>query len=83
LAIETTDENAENSEQRIKRRRFYEKNGFRETGYVVKRKSDSFDLMLIGNSFHIDELYTIFKEVDWLSGTLTAWLGKKQIRKKE
>jgi hypothetical protein len=63
-------------------KQFYEKNDFRETGYFVKRKTDSFELMLIGESFHIEELYNVNKEVYPLIGRFIVSDMKKQIQKK-
>ena len=85
LGIEAPRENAKNSEQRIKRKQFYERNGFRETGYFAKQFNDSFELLLIGDteSFKIEEFFGAMKEVSWTLGAVNEWLGKKQIRKKE
>ena len=82
VSIEAENENADNVEQSIKEKQFYEKNGFRETGYFVKRKTDSFELMLIGKSFHIEELCSVNKAVYPLIGRFLASDLKKQIQKK-
>ena len=75
LGIEEPHENAKNNEQRIKRKQFYERNGFRSTGIIVKQFV-SLELMLIGDTetFHIDELFETMKEVDWFAGTLPKLL---------
>ena len=83
LGIEAPNSTAENAEQRVKRKQFYEKNGFRESGYSIQQKKDSFELLLIGETLHMEEIYSAFKEVDWLVGTLTAWTGKKKVKKKD
>jgi len=82
LSIEAENENADNAEQSRKEKQFYEDNGFRETGYFVKRKTDSFEIMLAGKAFHIEELYRVNKEVYPLIGRFIVSDLRKQIRKK-
>jgi len=82
VPIEAENENSGNAEQSIKEKQFYEKNGFRETGYFVKRKTDSFEIMLIGEAFHIEELYDINKREYPLIGRFIVSDMKKQIQKK-
>ena len=82
VSIEAENEHADNAAQSIKEKQFYEKNGFRETGYFVKRKADSFEIMLIGKSFHIEELCSVNKAVYPLIGRFLASDLKKQIQKK-
>jgi len=82
VSIEAENENSDNVEQSIKERQFYESNGFKETGYFVKRKVDSFEIMLLGKSFHIEELYEVNKAVyPFLSKFIISDM-KKQIQKK-
>ena len=78
LGIEETNENAKNNEQRIKRKQFYERNGFRSTGLVANQMGVAIELMLIGDTetFQIKELFEALKSVDWFAGTLTTLLGK-------
>jgi hypothetical protein len=83
LPIEAENENAENAKQSIEKKQFYEKIGFRETGYFVKRKEDSFEIMLIGESFHIEELYSINKAVFRFIGRFIVRSLKKQIQTKK
>jgi len=82
VSIEAENENAENAEQSTKEKQFYEENGFRETGYFVKRKTDSFELMLAGESFNIEELYNVNEDVYPLIGKFIVSDLKKQIQKK-
>ena len=82
LSIEAENENADNAEKSIKGKLFYKQNGFHETGYFVKRKEDSFEIMLSGETFHIDELYSINKEIGWLIGRLIVRSLKKEIQRK-
>jgi len=82
VSIESENENSDNTKQSVKEKQFYENNGFRETGYFVKRKTDSFELMLIGKSFHIEELYEINKKEYPLIGWFIVSDMRKQIQKK-
>jgi len=82
VSIEAENESADNAEQSTKEKQFYEANGFRDTGYFVKRKADSFKLMLIGKSFHIEELYSVNKDVYPLIGRFIVLDLRKQIQRK-
>lgn len=83
IPVNSENKSGENAEQCIRIKEYYEKNGFRETGYFVKEESDSFELMLIGEVFDIEELYSIYKNVYPLMGRFVMERSmKKQIRKK-
>jgi len=84
LAIPIVIENlgADNSEQAVKEKDFYQNNGFESTGYFVQRASDSFEIVLVGADFDIEELYRVNKEVYPLIGNLLSSVTKKQIQKK-
>ncbi|MCL2842304.1 MAG: hypothetical protein FWE28_02390 [Oscillospiraceae bacterium] len=82
VSIESENETADNAEESAKEKQFYESNGFRETGYFVKRKADSFEIMIIGKSFHIEELCSVNKAVYPLIGRFLASDLRKQIQKK-
>ena len=51
LNIEALDENAENNDERIKRREFYVKNGFFGAGYYVREYSVIFEYMCYSKDF--------------------------------
>jgi len=82
LGVEMIDENAENNAQRIKRKRFYERNGFRETDYMLQYRDLKVEFLLFGDSFDIEELYAIFRKSGWLIGGFIATMWKSVIRKK-
>ena len=83
LPVNSENENGENASQCAQIKQYYEKNGFRETGYFVKEKSDSFELMLIGEPFHIEELYSVYRGVYPLMGRFVMERGmRRQIRRK-
>ena len=56
LNVEAPDENAENNEQRSRRIRFYEKNGFHKTGYQITEGKDNY-LVLSTNDFTPKKFY--------------------------
>jgi ribosomal protein S18 acetylase RimI-like enzyme len=56
LGIEKYEEKAKNNEQRIKRKRFYEKHGFKESGYIVKQYNVLNEMLVYGNEFLLEEL---------------------------
>jgi hypothetical protein len=83
IPVNSENENGENIEQCARIKQYYEQIGFYETGYFVKQKTDSFELMLIGELFHIEELYSVYKSVYPLIGQFITWSVKKVIEKKE
>ena len=82
LGIEMIDECAENNEQRIKRKRFYERNGFRETDYMLQYRDLKVEFLLFGDLFDIEELYAIFRKSGWFIGNIIAYMWKGVIQKK-
>ena len=44
LSIEQVDENSKNYKQRIKRKEFYMKNGFKESNYTIKERKVMYDM---------------------------------------
>jgi len=82
VSIEAENESGDNAEQSAKEKQFYESNGFRETGYFVKRKTDSFEVVVIGDSFDIEELYDVNKDVypllSWfIVADMKKWMQKR------
>jgi GNAT superfamily N-acetyltransferase len=55
LTIEKPEEKAKNNEQRIKRKQFYIKNGFKESGYTVRQNKVSLEFLKYGETFILDE----------------------------
>jgi GNAT superfamily N-acetyltransferase len=76
LNIEPLDDKAPNAEQRRKRLAFYEKNGFAETGYVVRDSSASYDALCCGSSFDPDEYGRLLSR-------LALHLAPQKVEKKE
>ena len=55
LNIEPLDENADNYEQRVKRMEFYERNGFRDTGYHLLDVTGEYAILSTAYSFNVED----------------------------
>lgn len=55
LNVEPLDETADNAEQRIRRMRFYKKQGFRNSGYMLKDSSGEFDILTTSKTLAISD----------------------------
>lgn len=63
LNIEEVNEQAKNYQQRIKRKAFYEKNGFISTGYLVKEPDQMQEMLIRGGSISKQEIELMYKEL--------------------
>lgn len=63
LCIEEIDSNADNYEQRIKRKKFYERNGFIETGYKNKEGKRFYEILTYGKKHEKQEYEKMMKKV--------------------
>lgn len=61
LDFEVIDENAENNEQRIRRKNFYLKNGFHETGNYTMLGDDHFEVICNGGELHKEALKDLLR----------------------
>jgi len=62
--IEALDESAANSEQRIRRRGFYFRNGYESSGYVMKLIGPEYEALISkGHTIQIDEVFSLYKEM--------------------
>lgn len=61
LNLEVLDEHAENSEQRKRRRAFYAKNNYEETGIITRVNGNTLDTLILGGNTTIEELQRVFK----------------------
>ena len=52
LSIEPCDEEMKNNEQRLKRKHFYIRNGYKETGYFMKLAGQKQEILIKNGSFH-------------------------------
>ena len=78
LNIEELDEQAENNQQRIKRKAFYEKNGFSSSGYIVKESNERHEMLVLGGSISKDEIEAMYKN---LLGNILGFLIRPKVIK--
>jgi GNAT superfamily N-acetyltransferase len=78
LGIEKNDSKSKNDEQRIKRKRFYKKCGFRESGYIVKQHVPM-ELLIIGETVTPKEVFELFQNY---VGNILSFLLKNIIMKR-
>ena len=65
LNIEPQDAYADNADQRAKRLRFYQKNGFTLTGYVVEDSTQEFDILSTSNHFSVVDSQRAVKKLSF------------------
>ena len=61
LGIEELNKEADNYMLRAKRKNFYLKNGFIDSGYCIKQKPVPFELLFFGKHFEIEEVLETIK----------------------
>jgi len=61
LNIEELDEGEGNYQQRVKRKAFYEKNGFNSTGYIVKEPAERQEMLIRGGTISKEEIEAMYK----------------------
>lgn len=64
LDMERIDESADNAEQRKSRKRFYLKNGFYETGYLVEYKGLQMEVLCSGPEFYKEEFQSLLEHLE-------------------
>ena len=62
LSIEPVDKNANNYEQRIKRKEFYTKNGFRDANYTIKERNIIYDMLYCNKKVTLQEFQELIKK---------------------
>jgi len=77
LGIEVEDENAENNEQRKKRRQFYARNGFSSSGSLLESRGDTFDLLVYNGQCTNKEFFVLYKK--FLGSIVSAFVKPKVI----
>lgn len=78
LNIEELDDKAENYQQRIKRKAFYEKNGFSCSGYIVKEPDGRHEMLISGGSISKEEIEAMYKD---LFGRVIGFFIRPQVIK--
>lgn len=61
LTIEPIDEQADNYEQRVKRKRFYEKNGYTSAGIIIEGLGQPFEMLISGGSVTPEDVRKVFR----------------------
>ena len=76
LNIEELDEQAENNKQRIRRKTFYEKNGFTSSGYIVNEYGERYEMLILGGKISKEEIDATYKN---FLGFFLGFLFKPEI----
>lgn len=61
LTIEPIDEQADNYEQRVKRKRFYEKNSYTSAGIIVEELGQPFEMLISGGLITPEETREVYR----------------------
>lgn len=78
LLIEQPDESAENNIERLKRKNFYLKNGYHDTGIVVVEFGITLEILAYGGKICEEDYLKIQR---YVYGNFLMWLGKIRIKK--
>jgi len=78
LNIEKLDPQEKNFEQRVKRKAFYEKNGFSSSGYFVKEPGEELEMLIFGGCITKEEIEAMYKD---LFGSIIDFLLRPKIIK--
>jgi GNAT superfamily N-acetyltransferase len=65
LNVEPLDERADNAQQRISRMRFYEKNGFYDTGYEIDEVGGTFRILSTRKKLDVEAYLTMFQRMSF------------------
>lgn len=63
LNIEIIDKQASNYKQRVKRKNFYEHNGFLPSGFTVKEPGENLEMLIYGTGISKKEIESMYKSV--------------------
>lgn len=78
LNIEVIDKQANNYQQRVKRKEFYEKNGFLPSGFTVKEPGENLEMLIYGSGITKKEIESMYKN---LFGSILSLFLKPEITK--
>jgi len=76
LNIEKLDKREKNYAQRVKRKSFYDKNGFSSSGYIVKEPGEELEMLIFGGSISKEEIEAMYKN---LFGSIVGFLLRPKI----
>lgn len=80
LDIELVDPAAPNYEQRVRRKAFYEKNGFTSTGYISNDRGDLYEILIDKDAVDPKEYLNLYR---LFAGRLLYWRYRPTIMSKE
>ena len=81
LTIEPVDEQADNYEQRVKRKRFYEKNGYTPTDVIVEGLGQPFEVLISGGAVTPEEVRQVYRSfLGGVLGTIFSLLPVLRVR---
>lgn len=76
LDIEVLDPATDNYEQRVRRKAFYQKNGFVETGLILNDGGNEYEILAFRGVIVAENYFRVFR---LLSGPLLYWRFKPQV----
>ena len=78
LNIEELDEQQKNYPQRVKRKAFYEKNGFTSSGYIVKEPEERLEMLILNGEINKAEIGAMYRHL--FGGVLGALYRPKVLK---
>ena len=78
LNIEALDDQAPNYEERVKRKRFYEKNGFHGMGYTVKELGIVYEMLGMGENVSKNEYIALMRSIIGRFSTWYVYHGQEE-----
>ena len=78
LNIENLDKREKNYPQRVKRKSFYENNGFSSSDYIVKEPGEKLEMLIFGGRISKEEIEMMYKN---LFGSVLGFLIRPKITK--
>jgi len=78
LNIEVIDKQASNYKQRVKRKGFYENNGFLSSGFTVKEPGENLEMLIYGAGITKKEIESMYKS---LFGRILGFFLKPEVTK--
>ncbi len=78
LNIEKLDKQTPNYQQRVKRKAFYQRNGFNSSGYIVQEPREELEMLIFGGCISKEEIEAMYKH---LFGRIVGFLLRPKIIK--
>jgi hypothetical protein len=78
LNIEALDDQAENYQQRIRRKAFYENSGFSSSGYIVKEPAERLEMLIHGGTISKEEIEAMYRD---LFGSILGFFIRPEVIK--